>query len=39
LWGRRRSKEREKIPEMPEFAALKTDPAFKQLMTENPKPL
>jgi tetratricopeptide (TPR) repeat protein len=32
-------KEREKIPEMPEFAALKTDPAFKQLMTENPKPL
>jgi len=32
-------KDREKIPAMPEFAVLKTDPAFKQLMAENPKPL
>jgi tetratricopeptide (TPR) repeat protein len=32
-------KEREKIPTLPEFAALKTQPAFKQLMLENPKPL
>ena len=32
-------KEREKIPEMPEFATLKTDPSFKQLMLDNPKPL
>jgi tetratricopeptide (TPR) repeat protein len=32
-------KDREKIPRMPEFAALKSDPAFKQLMAENPKPL
>jgi Tfp pilus assembly protein PilF len=32
-------KEREKIPEIPEFATLKTDPLFKQLMLENPKPL
>jgi tetratricopeptide (TPR) repeat protein len=32
-------KEREKIPEIPEFATLKTDPLFKQLMLQNPKPL
>jgi tetratricopeptide (TPR) repeat protein len=32
-------KEREKIPNMPEFAVLKTDPGFKQLIAENPKPL
>jgi tetratricopeptide (TPR) repeat protein len=32
-------KDRQKIPEMPEFATLKTDPAFKDLMIENPKPL
>lgn len=32
-------KDREKIPEMPEFASLKTDPGFKQLLAENPKPL
>jgi tetratricopeptide (TPR) repeat protein len=32
-------KDRQKIPDMPEFALLKTDPAFKQLLKENPKPL
>ncbi len=32
-------KGREKIPDMPEFASLKTDPAFKQLLEANPKPL
>jgi len=32
-------KDRAKIPAMPEFATLKTDPAFKQLLEENPKPL
>lgn len=32
-------KNRDKIPAMPEFASLKTDPAFKQLLAENPKPL
>jgi tetratricopeptide (TPR) repeat protein len=32
-------KDRDKIPAMPEFAVLKTNPAFKQLMLENPKPL
>jgi tetratricopeptide (TPR) repeat protein len=32
-------KERDKIPEIPEFAKLKTDPSFKQLLLENPKPL
>jgi tetratricopeptide (TPR) repeat protein len=32
-------KDRQKIPNMPEFAGLKTDPAFKQLLTDNPKPL
>lgn len=32
-------KDRSKIPDMPEFATLKTDPAFKDLMIENPKPL
>lgn len=32
-------KDREKIPDIPEFASLKTDPAFKRLLAENPKPL
>ena len=32
-------KDRAKIPDMPEFATLKTDPGFKDLMIENPKPL
>ncbi len=32
-------KDRKKIPDIPEFASLKTDPAFKQLLAENPKPL
>ena len=32
-------KGREKIPSIPEFAALKTDPAFLQLLAENPRPL
>ena len=32
-------KDRKKIPDMPEFAVLKTDPGFQQLLTENPKPL
>lgn len=32
-------KDRDKIPGMPEFAVLKTDPGFKQLLAENPKPL
>ena len=32
-------KDRQKIPTMPEFALLKTDPAFKQLILDNPKPL
>jgi len=32
-------KDRNKIPTMPEFASLKTDPAFVQLLAENPKPL
>jgi tetratricopeptide (TPR) repeat protein len=32
-------KDRAKIPNIPEFAALKTDPAFLQLLAENPKPL
>jgi tetratricopeptide (TPR) repeat protein len=32
-------REREKIPAMPEFASLKADPAFVQLIAENPKPL
>jgi tetratricopeptide (TPR) repeat protein len=32
-------KDREKIPEMPEFASMKTDPTFKQLLADNPKPL
>jgi tetratricopeptide (TPR) repeat protein len=32
-------KDRNKIPAMPEFAALKKDPAFVQLLAENPKPL
>jgi Flp pilus assembly protein TadD len=32
-------KDREKIPGMPEFAAMKTEPAFRDLLAENPKPL
>jgi tetratricopeptide (TPR) repeat protein len=32
-------KDRKKIPDMPEFTSLKTDPAFKQLLAENPRPL
>jgi tetratricopeptide (TPR) repeat protein len=32
-------KERKKIPEMPEFASLKTDTAFKELLIQDPKPL
>ena len=32
-------KDRNKIPEMPEFATLKTNADFKQLLADNPKPL
>lgn len=32
-------KDRKKIPDMPEFASLKTDPGFVQLLAEDPKPL
>jgi tetratricopeptide (TPR) repeat protein len=32
-------KDRGKIPAIPEFAALKADPAFLQLLAENPRPL
>jgi tetratricopeptide (TPR) repeat protein len=32
-------KNREKIPSIPEFAGLKADPAFVQLLAENPRPL
>ncbi len=32
-------KDREKISTMPEFASLKRDPGFVQLLAENPKPL
>ncbi len=32
-------KDRNKIPDIPEFASLKKDPAFGQLLAENPKPL
>ncbi|MBV8070944.1 MAG: tetratricopeptide repeat protein [Acidobacteriaceae bacterium] len=32
-------KDRDKIPNIPEFAVLKTDPAFLQLLAENPLPL
>jgi tetratricopeptide (TPR) repeat protein len=32
-------KDRAKIPSIPEFAVLKTDPAFLQLLAENPRPL
>ena len=30
---------RDKIPDIPEFGALKKDPAFLELLAENPKPL
>lgn len=32
-------KDREKIPALPEFAALKSNPEFVELMAQNPKPL
>jgi tetratricopeptide (TPR) repeat protein len=32
-------KDRKKIPDMPEFASLKSSAAFKELLAENPKPL
>jgi tetratricopeptide (TPR) repeat protein len=32
-------KDRQKLPEVPEFDTLKKDPAFLQLLAENPKPL
>lgn len=32
-------KERKKIPEMPEFASIKTDAGFKELLIQDPKPL
>jgi tetratricopeptide (TPR) repeat protein len=32
-------KDRKKIPDMPEFTSLKKDPAFQQLLAEDPKPL
>src|SRR6185437_10358825 len=32
-------KDRSRIPEIPEFASIKADSAFKQLLLENPKPL
>ncbi|MGA8598361.1 MAG: tetratricopeptide repeat protein [Bryobacteraceae bacterium] len=32
-------KERKKIPDMPEFASIRTDQAFKDLLLQNPKPL
>ena len=32
-------KDRSKIPDIPEFASIKTESAFKQLLLENPKPL
>lgn len=32
-------KDRKKIPDIPEFANLKKDPAFLQLLAENPQPL
>lgn len=32
-------KDRAKIPQIPEFAQLKLEPEFKQLLIENPKPL
>jgi tetratricopeptide (TPR) repeat protein len=32
-------KDRKKVPEMPEFASLKTDAAFKDLIVQDPKPL
>ena len=31
--------ERKKVPEMPEFASLRTEEAFKELLLQNPKPL
>ena len=32
-------KDRAKIPDIPEFAAIKNTEAFQQLLAENPKPL
>jgi tetratricopeptide (TPR) repeat protein len=32
-------KDRKKLPDVPEFSLLKNDPAFQQLLAENPKPL
>jgi tetratricopeptide (TPR) repeat protein len=32
-------KDRQKIPDIPEFVDLKKEPAFQQLLAENPKPL
>jgi tetratricopeptide (TPR) repeat protein len=32
-------KDRKKLPEIPEFSALRNKPAFKELLAENPKPL
>jgi tetratricopeptide (TPR) repeat protein len=32
-------KDRKKIPDIPEFASLKTDPAFRELLVQNPRPL
>jgi tetratricopeptide (TPR) repeat protein len=32
-------KDRKRIPDMPEFTSLKADPAFIQLIAENPRPL
>lgn len=32
-------KDRKKLPEIPEFGALRDKPAFKELLAENPKPL
>ena len=32
-------KDRQKIPDAPEFVSLKKEPAFQQLLAENPKPL
>jgi hypothetical protein len=32
-------KDRKKIPEMPEFASLRTEQEFKDLLVQNPQPL